>query len=82
MGRKFRRQHSIGNFILDFYCPSERIAVELDGQVHNHSAAELADQERDQALNSLGIKVIRFENEEVFQHLEAILQEISDNFGK
>lgn len=82
MGRKFRRQHSIGNFILDFYCPFERLAVELDGQVHNHAAAELADQERDQALNSLGIKVIRFENEEVFQHLEAILQEISDNFGK
>lgn len=82
MGRKFRRQHSIGNFILDFYCPFERLAVELDGQVHNHAAAELADQERDQALNSLGIKVIRFENEEVFQHLEAILQEISGNFGK
>ncbi len=38
-GRKFRRQHSIGNFILDFYCPSEKLAIELDGQIHVHSAA-------------------------------------------
>ncbi|MCJ8166111.1 DUF559 domain-containing protein [Pontibacter sp. E15-1] len=80
VGRKFRRQHSIGNFILDFYCPSEKIAIELDGEVHQHIAAEQMDMERDEILSQLGIKVLRFENKEVFQHLDAVLQEISNNF--
>ncbi|GAB3202165.1 DUF559 domain-containing protein [Pontibacter aydingkolensis] len=81
-GRKFRRQHSIGNFILDFYCPSERLAIELDGQVHEHSVAEQADMVRDQKLYKLGIKVLRFENQDVFQQLDAVLQEISACFSK
>jgi very-short-patch-repair endonuclease len=81
-GRKFRRQHSIANFILDFYCPSERLAIELDGQVHYHLAAESADQERDLALQNLTIKVIRFENKDVFNHLDAVLLQISNCFSK
>ncbi|CAM3826682.1 DUF559 domain-containing protein [Pontibacter korlensis] len=75
-GQKFRRQHSIGNYILDFYCPSEEIAIELDGQVHIHSAAQQADQERDEELAGLGIKLLRFEHKDIFHHLEAVLQEI------
>ncbi|MFD2512231.1 endonuclease domain-containing protein [Pontibacter locisalis] len=82
LGRKFRRQHSIGSYIIDFYCPSEKLAIELDGQVHQYSAAEQADMERDQTLNELGIKILRFENKDVFQQLDAVLQEISSNFGK
>ena len=81
-GRKFRRQHSIGNYILDFYCPSEKLAIELDGQVHRHIVAEQVDVERDKALQELGIIVIRFENKEVFQNIEAVLQEISSSFSK
>ncbi|RDV13888.1 endonuclease domain-containing protein [Pontibacter diazotrophicus] len=80
-GRKFRRQHSIGNYILDFYCPSEKLAVELDGQVHFHSAATEADKERDEVLQSLGIRVLRFENSDVFQQTESVLQEIADAFN-
>jgi very-short-patch-repair endonuclease len=80
--RKFRRQHSIGNYILDFYCPSERLAVELDGQVHNSAIAEHFDYERDNILKELGIKVLRFENKDVFENLSAVLQEISSNFSK
>ena len=79
-GRKFKRQHSIANFILDFYCPSEKLAIELDGQIHLHLAAGEADQERDEELKNLEIKVLRFENKAVFQHLEAVLQEILDAF--
>jgi len=59
-GRKFRRQHSIGNYILDFYCPAERLVVELDGQVHQHLITAQADAERDEKLQALGIQVIRF----------------------
>ncbi|TPE44906.1 endonuclease domain-containing protein [Pontibacter mangrovi] len=79
-GRKFRRQHSVKNYILDFYCLSEQLAVELDGQVHNSIVAEYADQERDQHLKKLNIRVIRFENRDVFENLQAVLQEVTRNF--
>ncbi|RDV15852.1 endonuclease domain-containing protein [Pontibacter diazotrophicus] len=81
-GRKFRRQHSVANYILDFYCPSERLAIELDGQIHQNSNSEYFDEKRDQALESLGINVLRFENKEIFQNLEAVLQEISSSFSR
>ncbi|WP_033316759.1 endonuclease domain-containing protein [Pontibacter roseus] len=81
-GRKFRRQHSVGNYILDFYCPSERLAVELDGQIHYSAAHDRYDTERDDTLQKLGIHVLRFENKEVFDNLEAVLQEISSSFSK
>ena len=64
-GRKFRRQHSIGNFIVDFYCPRERLVVELDGNVHFTDEVIEYDTKRTNFLESLNIKVIRFENQEV-----------------
>ncbi|MCX2738389.1 endonuclease domain-containing protein [Pontibacter anaerobius] len=81
-GKKFRRQHSVENYILDFYYPSEQLAVELDGQVHNSIVAEHADRERDRHLSNLNIRVLRFENRDVFENLEAVLQEISSNFKR
>jgi len=80
-GRKFRRQHSVGDYILDFYCPAERLAVELDGQVHRNERAELYDYERRLFLNHYGIKVIRFENFLVFDELEYVLFRIRSWFG-
>jgi len=79
-GRKFRRQHSIGNYILDFYCPQEKLGLELDGKVHFTDNAFEADTVRTEYLNSLNIKVIRFENKEVFEQLEGVLEEIRQNF--
>lgn len=79
-GRKFRRQHSISNHIIDFYYPSEKLAIELDGQVHLHFAASEADLERDEILKGFAVKVLRFENKDIFEHLEAVLQEISEAF--
>jgi len=81
-GRKFRRQHSIGKFIVDFYCPSENLIVELDGQVHINPTAENYGQNRTQYLESSGTKVIRFENSMVFDFLPSVLQEIADNFNR
>jgi very-short-patch-repair endonuclease len=66
-GRKFRRQHSVGKYILDFYCPSEKLAVELDGAVHFNDAARQYDCERKLFLQSCGIRVLRFENRLVFE---------------
>ena len=79
-GRKFRRQHSFGNYILDFYCPEEKLAVELDGRHHFSEAGFEADLERTAFLESHGIKVLRFENKEVFENLDGVLQAIRNAF--
>ena len=80
-GRKFRRQHSVANYILDFYCPAERLAVELDGQVHRDERAAIYDSERKLFLATYGIKVIRFENFLVFDEPDYVLLRISSFFG-
>src|SRR3970282_300141 len=59
-GRKFRRQHSIGYYIVDFYCPSEKLVVELDGSQHYTVEGIEKDIERDNNLELMNIKVLRF----------------------
>ena len=80
-GRKFRRQHSVGAYILDFYCPAEKLCIELDGADHYTSNGEAYDEERTKYLNSLNIRVIRFENKEVFQAIEYVLGRIRSCFN-
>ncbi|HVF47552.1 MAG TPA: DUF559 domain-containing protein [Pyrinomonadaceae bacterium] len=80
-GRKFRRQHSVGNYILDFFCPSEKLAVELDGEGHYHALTEISDQARKRYLSELGIRVLRFENKLVFDDPGFVLTRIRANFG-
>ena len=81
-GRRFRRQFSIDKYVLDFYCPVEKLAVELDGE-HHYSEEGLAyDSARDQFLYHLGIRIIRFENEEVFEDIEGVLKRIKGYFKK
>ena len=79
-GRKFRRQHSIEHYIVDFYCPSEKLIVELDGQAHLDNTAEEYDRKREKDLEDLGFKVIRFENKMVFDFLPSVLKDIKDHF--
>jgi len=79
-GRKFRRQHSIENFIVDFYCSQENLVIELDGEIHKNTTAEEKDRNRDKRLEKLGMKVLRFENKMVFDFLPSVLKEIEDNF--
>ncbi|MBK9152711.1 MAG: endonuclease domain-containing protein [Chloracidobacterium sp.] len=78
--RKFCRQHSVGNYILDFYCPSEKLAVELDGTRHFSSTGAAEDRERTEYLESIGIRVVRFENRQVFEETEWMLDVIRANF--
>ena len=80
-GKKFRRQQSIGNYIVDFYCPSENLVIELDGQVHMNPVNADYDLKRTEFLFSKGLKVIRFENEEVFKNLDMVLEAIRREFG-
>ena len=79
-GRKFRRQHSIGNYILDFYCPKEKLIIELDGQVHDNFINEEYDGKRTEYLEGLGFKVLRFENYLVFEQLDMVLEAIKIEF--
>jgi len=80
-GRKFRRQHSFGNYILDFYCPSEQLAIEVDGKGHDTMDYSEYDQKRTKCLNRCGIKVLRFTNREIVEHIEYVLGKIGNEFG-
>ncbi len=81
-GRKFRRQHSFANYILDFYCPEERLAIELDGQGHFEAAQAEYDKERVLFLETFGIRVLRFENKWVWDNPDGLLDEVRSYFGK
>ena len=77
-GERFLRQYSIGHFVVDFYCPKYKLAIELDGEVHNSEEAEVYDTKRTEYLQSLGITVLRFENFEVFDYPLRTLDEITN----
>jgi very-short-patch-repair endonuclease len=79
-GKKFRRQHSIGSYIVDFYCPELKLVIELDGQSHDSNDQYLYDQRRTNFLFKNGIKVIRFENKDVLKNLDGVLVEIQKCF--
>jgi very-short-patch-repair endonuclease len=78
--RKFRRQHSIGNYIVDFYCASEKLVIELDGNQHGEYHKIEKDIKRDQYLEGLGLTILRFENRLVFQEPEFVKDEIIKAF--
>jgi very-short-patch-repair endonuclease len=73
---KFRRQHPLGDFILDFYCHEQKLAIELDGGQHFDEKQRQADLARTEALERLGIRVLRFDNWQMLQETSAVLEEI------
>ena len=73
-GLRFRRQHPVGNFILDFYCPACRLVVEVDGEIHRDRLDY--DDARTSKLAEHGYKVLRFSNERVINDLPQVLNEI------
>jgi very-short-patch-repair endonuclease len=75
-GRKFRRQHSIGNYIADFYCPEEKLVIELDGEGHFWEEGIQSDATKSIYFHKLGIKVIRFENKWLFEDIDYVLNGI------
>lgn len=75
LGDKFRRQHLIADFIVDFVCLSNKLIVEVDGTIHD--GQKEADQERTDVLNARGFKVVRFKNEQVIGDLDAVLKNIT-----
>src|SRR5690349_2774015 len=79
-GRKFRRQHSVGPYVVDFYCAGERVVVELDGAAHDSRQQAMRDEQRTVYLKSKGLRVIRIENREVFENPEGVLAHIAAHF--
>ena len=77
-GYKFRRQHSIGNYIVDFFCYELMLAIELDGEVHANLQAIAKDTQRDEFLSENGITVLRYENRWVYEYPDVIRQDILD----
>ena len=75
-GIKFRRQHPVDGYIVDFYCHEAKLAIELDGSGHAEDERKLYDAERTRVLEGAGIKVLRFWNDGVLKNLEAVLEEI------
>ena len=76
LGTKFRQQHLIDNYIVDFVCLTKRLIIEVDGDYHFTPEQILSDQERTSILNELGYKVIRFTNEEVIISITKVLEKI------
>ena len=75
-GAKFRRQHAIGRFIVDFYCVEVRLIVEVDGAIHEYTSEE--DAIRQEYLESLGLRVLRFSNGQVMQQTDAVAERIGE----
>jgi len=75
-GERFLRQFSIGHYIVDFYCHKHKLAIELDGAGHFTPEGRAYDAERTEYLNSVGVRVIRFENNLIFHYPMQVLEEI------
>jgi very-short-patch-repair endonuclease len=75
-GLRFRRQHPVGPYVADYYCPSAKVVIELDGRSHDGHAAE--DRQRQDYLKLQGLRVIRFTNDSVLKNLNGVLEAIAD----
>ncbi|MEE3385666.1 MAG: endonuclease domain-containing protein [Prevotella sp.] len=75
-GWRFRRQHGFGPYVLDFYCPVLKLCIEVDGEIHQRTDVVEKDKERTSFLESNGIKVIRFTNDEIENDISDVLERI------
>jgi very-short-patch-repair endonuclease len=81
-GYKFRRQHPILKFILDFYCHEVKLGIEIDGQTHNSKGQKFYDDDRTEILKEYGIKIIRFQNDDIIANLEEVKLKILSELKK
>ncbi len=72
-GEKFRRQHPIKKFVLDFYCYKQRLAIELDGRQHLKAEAKFYDKDRTEILEGYSLVILRFSNDEVIGSIEDVV---------
>jgi len=75
---KFRRQYSINQFVIDLYCPELKLAIEIDGESHFQDDAIKYDKERQVLIESIGVQFLRFNNNEVYNNLDGVLEVITE----
>src|SRR4029453_7821073 len=75
---KFRRQHPISNFVVDFYCHPLKLVIEIDGDIHTNEEVKKNDKLREKTLKDLGLIVIRFDNGEVYMNSDTVLKKIDE----
>ena len=78
---RFLRQYSVGPYILDFYCPSAKLGIELDGGQHLARDGSLYDQERTAYLEGFSIRTIRFQNGDVIRDIQEVMTKISSSLS-
>jgi len=81
-GYQFYRQKPIGNYIVDFYCPSAKMVIEIDGSQHFYDDGLEHDKERDAYFNNLGLKALRFTSVDVLKNLEGVIDKILENMNE
>jgi len=77
-GCKFKRQYSVGRFVIDFFCPELKLAVEIDGDTHYKESEQEKDRHRQQYLEKLGIKFLRFTNQDINENLNGVVERIRE----
>ncbi len=77
----FYRQHPISKFIVDFYCHTILLVIELDGGVHNKIEVAERDENREFELKSLGLRVIRFKNEDILNNIDSVIKQLETYIG-
>ncbi|MGB2867056.1 MAG: endonuclease domain-containing protein [Bacteroidota bacterium] len=82
LGDKFRRQYSVGPFVIDFYCPALKLAIEIDGENHFTKEMMQYDKERQEYIEAFGIEFLRFTNQEIFEELEGVISRITERVLK
>ena len=78
-GIRFRRQHPIANYIVDFYCHSYKLVIEVDGDYHTSEDQMKHDKKRDLTLKNLGLSILRFTNQDVHQNIDQVITKIKEN---
>ena len=79
---KFRRQHPIANYVVDFYCHATKLVIELDGTIHDLDEVKRNDENREQCLKELGLTILRFKNEEIFRNKKSVLASIGQTLSR
>ena len=77
IGWKFSQQYSVGPYILDFYCPQLKLALEIDGPTHEGAEATVYDANRQAFVESYGIRFLRFSNEQIYHQLDEVVESIA-----
>lgn len=80
-GCKFRRQHGIGPYIVDFYCPEKELIIEVDGDIHVWGDQIKKDHVKEKYLKDLGLKVLRYRNDDILSNLENVMDDLYEKLN-